>query len=153
MAEYYAQRASAGLIICEATMAIEGHSAFGGSEPGIYSAAQVAGWRKVTDAVHARGGRIALQLWHGGRACHSLLNGGAQPVAPAQGFGTAHPLQGGLRPAIERHMWQHGLHRRVPLRLFDFPDPNITSEKRVETTIPQQQLFMINSPFLLIFNV
>ena len=43
MAEYYAQRAAAGLIICEATMAIEGHSAFGGSEPGIYSAAQVAG--------------------------------------------------------------------------------------------------------------
>ncbi len=83
MAEYYAQRAAAGLIICEATMAIEGHSAFGGSEPGIYSPAQVAGWRKVTDAVHARGGRIALQLWHGGRACHSLLNRGAQPVAPS----------------------------------------------------------------------
>jgi N-ethylmaleimide reductase len=83
MAEYYAQRASAGLIIAEATMAIAGHSAFGAREPGIYSQAQVAGWKRVTDAVHARGGRIALQLWHGGRACHSLLNHGAQPVAPS----------------------------------------------------------------------
>ncbi len=83
MATYYAQRASAGLLIAEATMAIEGNSAFGGREPGIYSDAQIAGWKKVTDAVHAKGGRILLQIWHGGRACHSLLNGGAQPVAPS----------------------------------------------------------------------
>ncbi len=83
MAEYYAQRASAGLIVAEATMAMAGNSAFGGREPGIYSAAQVAGWKKVTDAVHARGGKIILQIWHGGRACHSLLNNGAQPVAPS----------------------------------------------------------------------
>ncbi len=82
MAEYYAQRASAGLIIAEATMAMEGHSAFW-KEPGIYSDAQVAGWKKVTDGVHAAGGRIALQIWHGGRACHPLLNGGRQPVAPS----------------------------------------------------------------------
>jgi N-ethylmaleimide reductase len=82
MAEYYAQRASAGLIIAEATMAIEGNSSFW-MEPGIYSDAQVAGWKKVTDAVHAKGGQIALQIWHGGRACHPLLNGGAQPVAPS----------------------------------------------------------------------
>lgn len=83
MAEYYAQRAGAGLIVAEATMAIEGNSAFGGREPGIYSDAQVAAWKTVTDAVHAKGGRIILQIWHGGRACHSLLNGGAQPVAPS----------------------------------------------------------------------
>lgn len=83
MAEYYGQRAAAGLIIAEATMVIEGNSAFGGREPGLYSAAQVAGWKKVTDAVHAKGGTIIAQLWHGGRACHSLLNGGAQPVAPS----------------------------------------------------------------------
>ncbi|UJP02264.1 MAG: alkene reductase [Nitrosomonas sp.] len=82
MAEYYAQRASAGLIIAEATMAIEGHSAFW-KEPGIHSAQQITGWRLVTDAVHAAGGRIFLQLWHGGRACHPLLNRGAQPVAPS----------------------------------------------------------------------
>lgn len=82
MAEHYAQRASAGLIIAEATMAMEGNSAFW-MEPGIYSEAQVAGWKQVTDAVHAAGGQIALQIWHGGRACHPLLNGGRQPVAPS----------------------------------------------------------------------
>jgi N-ethylmaleimide reductase len=82
MAEHYAQRASAGLIIAEATMAMEGNSAFW-MEPGIYNDAQVAGWRAVTDAVHAKGGRIFLQIWHGGRACHPLLNDGQQPVAPS----------------------------------------------------------------------
>ncbi|MFP4155391.1 MAG: alkene reductase [Halothiobacillaceae bacterium] len=82
MAEHYAQRASAGLIIAEATMVMEGNSAFW-REPGIYSDAQIAGWKQVTDAVHAAGGRIVLQLWHGGRACHPDLNGGATPVAPS----------------------------------------------------------------------
>lgn len=82
MAEHYAQRASAGLIIAEATMAIEGNSAFW-HDPGIYSAAQVAAWKRVTDAVHAAGGRIALQIWHGGRACHPSLNAGREPVAPS----------------------------------------------------------------------
>jgi N-ethylmaleimide reductase len=82
MAEYYAQRASGGLLIAEATMAMEGNSSFW-MEPGIYSDAQVKGWKAVTDAVHAKGGLIILQIWHGGRACHPLLNGGAQPVAPS----------------------------------------------------------------------
>jgi N-ethylmaleimide reductase len=82
MAEYYSQRASAGLIIAEATMAMAGNSAFW-REPGIYSQEQVTGWRKTTDAVHAAGGKIFLQIWHGGRACHPLLNNGAQPVAPS----------------------------------------------------------------------
>ncbi len=82
MADYYAQRASAGLIIAEATMVMEGNSSFW-MEPGIYSDAQIKGWRAVTDAVHAKGGKIVLQLWHGGRACHPLLNGGALPVAPS----------------------------------------------------------------------
>ncbi|MCP9850358.1 alkene reductase [Cyanobium sp. Morenito 9A2] len=82
MAEYYGQRASAGLSIAEATMVMEGNSAFW-HEPGIHSAAQLAGWRLSTDAVHGRGGRIVLQIWHGGRACHPLLNGGRQPVAPS----------------------------------------------------------------------
>ena len=67
MADYYAQRASAGLIIAEATMVMEGNSSFW-MEPGIYSEAQVAAWKAVTDAVHAKGGRIVLQLWHGGRS-------------------------------------------------------------------------------------
>jgi N-ethylmaleimide reductase len=80
MAQYYAQRASAGLIIAEATMIMENNSAFW-MEPGIYSSAQVAGWKEVTDAVHAKGGKIYLQIWHGGRACHPLLNDGTQPVS------------------------------------------------------------------------
>ena len=82
MAEHYAQRAGAGLIIAEATMAMEGHSAFW-HEPGIHSPAQIEGWRLTTEAVHRAGGRIVLQIWHGGRACHPLLNGGRQPVAPS----------------------------------------------------------------------
>ncbi len=82
MADYYAQRASAGLLIAEATMAMAGNSAFW-HEPGIHSPEQIAGWRRVTDAVHQAGGRIFLQVWHGGRACHPLLNGGVQPVAPS----------------------------------------------------------------------
>jgi N-ethylmaleimide reductase len=80
MVEYYAQRASAGLIIAEATMAMEGCSAFW-KEPGIYSDEQIEGWEKVTDAVHAKGGRIFLQIWHGGRACHPALNNGKVPVS------------------------------------------------------------------------
>ena len=82
MAEYYSQRASAGLIIAEATMAMAGNSAFW-MEPGIYSPEQIDGWRLTTDAVHAAGGKIFLQIWHGGRACHPLLNDGDQPVAPS----------------------------------------------------------------------
>lgn len=82
MAQYYAQRASAGLLIAEATMVMAGHSAFW-MEPGIYSEAQINGWRLTTEAVHRVGGRIFLQLWHGGRACHPLLNNGMQPVAPS----------------------------------------------------------------------
>lgn len=82
MARHYTQRASAGLIIAEATMVLEGNSAFW-REPGIYSQAQVAGWKKVTDAVHGAGGHIYLQLWHGGRACHPALNDGREPVAPS----------------------------------------------------------------------
>lgn len=80
MAEHYAQRASGGLLIAEATMAMAGCSAFW-KEPGIYSKEQIAGWKLVTDAVHAKGGRIVLQIWHGGRACHPALNNGKVPVS------------------------------------------------------------------------
>ena len=79
--EYYRQRATAGLIIAEASQIspmAQGYLA----TPGIHSPEQVAGWRKVTDAVHAAGGRIVLQLWHVGRISHtSLLPGGAAPVS------------------------------------------------------------------------
>lgn len=80
MATYYSQRASAGLIVAEATMVAAGHSAFY-REPGIYSDEQVEAWRQVTETVHAKGGKIFLQLWHGGRACHPALNNGAVPVS------------------------------------------------------------------------
>jgi N-ethylmaleimide reductase len=80
MVEYYAQRASAGLLITEATMIAADGCAFTG-EGGLYDDATVAGWRRVTDAVHARGGRILVQLWHPGRAAHSVLNAGVQPIS------------------------------------------------------------------------
>ncbi|MDL2339376.1 MAG: alkene reductase [Pseudomonadota bacterium] len=81
MAEYYTQRASAGLIIAEATqISAEGQGYL--DTPGIYSPEQVAGWKKVTDSVHAAGGKIVLQLWHVGRISHvSLLPDGMQPVS------------------------------------------------------------------------
>ena len=82
MAEYYAQRASAGLILTEAT-SVESMGVGYPDTPGIWSPEQVAGWRLVTDAVHARGGRIFLQLWHVGRISHSSYLGGALPVAPS----------------------------------------------------------------------
>ncbi len=82
MTTHYAQRASAGLLIAEATMAMEGCSAFW-KEPGIYNQAQIDAWRRVTDAVHQAGGQIVLQVWHGGRACHPDLNAGREAVAPS----------------------------------------------------------------------
>ncbi|MCK5880885.1 MAG: alkene reductase [Sinobacterium sp.] len=82
MVEHYTQRASSGLIIAEATMIMEGYSAFQ-EEPGIYSDEQITAWKKVCDSVHNEGGKIVLQLWHGGRACHPDLNDGREAVAPS----------------------------------------------------------------------
>ena len=81
-ARYYRQRASAGLIISEATQVAPQGQGYPRT-PGIHSAAQVAGWKKVTEAVHEAGGRIVLQLWHVGRISHSSYHGGALPVAPS----------------------------------------------------------------------
>ncbi len=83
MAEYYRQRAGAGLIISEAThISPQGRGWVGA--PGIHTAQQVRGWQGVTEAVHAGGGRIFLQLWHMGRASHpDFQEGGARPVAPS----------------------------------------------------------------------
>ncbi|CAI1523524.1 alkene reductase [Serratia plymuthica] len=82
-ATYYAQRATAGLLITEATqisVQAQGYQ----DTPGIYTPAQIDGWRKVTDAVHAKGGHIFVQLWHVGRISHiDLQPGGAAPVAPS----------------------------------------------------------------------
>lgn len=81
--EYYRQRAGAGLIVTEATnISAEGRGY--AWTPGLYTDAQVAGWRAVTEAVHAAGGRIVVQLWHVGRISHPELQpGGALPVAPS----------------------------------------------------------------------
>ena len=82
-AEYYQQRASAGLIVSEATNISQEGKGYAFT-PGIYTEDQVAGWRIVTDAVHAAGGRIVCQLWHVGRISHpSLQPGGGLPVAPS----------------------------------------------------------------------
>ncbi|MBC3971661.1 alkene reductase [Xanthomonas translucens] len=82
-AEYYGQRASAGLIVAEATQISPMGQGYMDT-PGIYSDAQVAAWKTVTAEVHRRGGRIVLQLWHVGRISHvSLLPDGAAPVAPS----------------------------------------------------------------------
>ena len=82
-AEYYSQRASAGLLISEATQISQQGQGYQDT-PGIYSPAQIDGWRAVTDAVHAKGGRIFAQLWHVGRISHvDLQPDGGAPVAPS----------------------------------------------------------------------
>lgn len=82
MAEYYAQRATAGLIISEAT-AISPMGYGWRNAPGIYTDAQAAAWRKITDAVHQKGGTMILQLWHMGRVSHPDFLNGELPVAPS----------------------------------------------------------------------
>src|ERR1700741_4624675 len=81
--EYYGQRSSAGLLITEASQVSQQGQGYQDT-PGIYSKEQVAGWRKITDRVHARGGRIFIQLWHVGRVSHTSLHpSGGKPVAPS----------------------------------------------------------------------
>lgn len=95
-ARYYAQRASAALIVSEGSQVSQQGVGFLGT-PGIHSEAQVAGWRQVSDAVHAAGGRIFLQLWHVGRASHtSFQPEGAAPVSASAiaAKGQAHTLVG-----------------------------------------------------------
>lgn len=83
MVEYYRQRASAGLIISEATQIMPEGQGYPNT-PGIHSPGQIAGWQKVTSAVHAAGAKMVLQLWHVGRVSHSSFQpGGKLPVAPS----------------------------------------------------------------------
>src|SRR5260221_10639610 len=81
-ATYYAQRASAGLIVTEGTQVSRQGVGYIRT-PGIHSAEQVAGWQSVTDAVHQAGGRIFAQLWHVGRVSHPDFHDGALPIAPS----------------------------------------------------------------------
>ena len=80
---YYAQRASAGLIISEA-INISKEATGSLLTPGLYTLEQIEAWKKVTKAVHENGGLIYAQLWHTGRVGHSLLKNGEQPVAPSE---------------------------------------------------------------------
>ena len=82
MAQYYSQRASAGLILSEATVVTPMGIGYADT-PGIWSSEQVAGWKRVTQAVHAAGGRMFLQLWHVGRISHPVFLDGKLPVAPS----------------------------------------------------------------------
>ncbi|VEP11627.1 N-ethylmaleimide reductase [Hyella patelloides LEGE 07179] len=82
MAKYYAQRASAGLIITEATQISQQGKGYSFT-PGIHTPKHIDGWRKVTKAVHQAGGRIFLQLWHVGRMSHESFHANGQPVAPS----------------------------------------------------------------------
>ncbi len=115
--EYYAQRASAGLIITEATPVSEMAHGYPAT-PGIHTEAQIAGWKQVVDAVHGRGGKIVLQLWHVGRISHpSLLPGNALPVAPSA-----------IKPAGQAFTYQ-GLQEFVTPRALELAEiPGIIEE-------------------------
>jgi 2,4-dienoyl-CoA reductase-like NADH-dependent reductase (Old Yellow Enzyme family) len=106
MAEYYAQRASAGLIITEAT-GISREGLGWPSAPGLWNDAQVEGWKPVTDAVHDAGGRIVAQLWHMGRVVHPDLGGG-QPVSASATTAPdfAHTYEG-KKPYVESRAATH----------------------------------------------
>ncbi|HYH81338.1 MAG TPA: alkene reductase [Longimicrobium sp.] len=98
--EYYRQRATAGLIVSEGTQ-VSPQGVGYTHTPGIHGAAQVAAWRKVTDAVHEEGGRIFAQLWHTGRVSHPSFHGGELPVAPsAIGFEGQVLTYEGMRPYV-----------------------------------------------------
>jgi N-ethylmaleimide reductase len=109
--DYYSQRASAGLIISEAT-GISQEGLGWPSAPGLWTDAQVEGWKPVTEAVHAAGGRIVAQLWHMGRLVHSVFNDGKQPVSASAttGTGRAHTPVG-----------RRDLEEARPLRIDEVP--------------------------------
>ena len=114
MAEYYAQRADAGLIVTECTAVSEqGKGIING--PGIWRRDQIAGWRRVTDAVHKAGGHIFCQLWHCGRVAHPDMRNGELPVAPSP-----LPAQGKLK---------------FPDREVDFPVPRALAADEIPPII------------------
>ena len=118
--EYYAQRASAGLIISEATQ-VSSQGVGYPSTPGIHTREQVKGWKNVTDAVHRRHGRIFLQLWHVGRISHpTLQTNGALPVAPSA-----------IRPEGEAYTYQGRQPFVTPRALATEEIPGIIEQYRV----------------------
>ena len=120
--KYYEQRATAGLIITEATpISPMGHGY--PNLPGIYTEAQISGWRKVAEAVHAKGGKIVLQLWHVGRISHpSLLPNDALPVAPSA-----------IKPAGQAFTYQ-GLQDYVTPRALEVAELPVIVEDYIHAT-------------------
>lgn len=118
-AAYYAQRASAGLIISEASQISPQGKGYAWT-PGIHNAEQVAAWRVVTDAVHAKGGKMVVQLWHVGRISHpDLQPGGVLPVAPSA-----------IRPDVEAFT-ETGMKPAVTPRALDLAElPGIVDDYR-----------------------
>ncbi|MEB3223290.1 MAG: DUF1330 domain-containing protein [Candidatus Sericytochromatia bacterium] len=117
--QYYTQRATAGLIVTEATN-ISAEAQGYPMTPGIWSADQVEAWRKVTSAVHAAGGSIVMQLWHAGRVGHSAVRGGRLPVAPS---------------AIGIEGQQHF----TPAGLKDYEVPRALTTEEVRATIDEYE--------------
>ncbi len=95
---YYTQRASAGLLITEATQISPDGQGYPDT-PGIHSPEQIAGWKKITDCVHAAGGKIVLQLWYTGRISHSVFLGGKSPVSASALKPTGHVYLPGWKKA------------------------------------------------------
>lgn len=119
MRSYYCQRASAGLILSEAT-SVSPQGVGYPNTPGIWTAAQVAGWRKVTDSVHAKGGKIFLQLWHVGRVSDPEYLNGEIPVAPSAIPCTGHVSL--LRP-VRDYVVPRALHsEEIPGIVADFAE-------------------------------
>lgn len=116
MAHYYAQRASAGLIITEATQ-ISTHGIGYPNTPGIHNAEQVEGWKKVTKTVHEKGGRIFLQLWHVGRISHPTFHNGELPFAPSA-----------IKPAGSIY---------TPLGMKEFVTPHMLSLDEIKMVVEQ----------------
>jgi N-ethylmaleimide reductase len=112
--DYYRQRASAGVIISEAT-GISQEGLGWPAAPGLWTDAQVEGWKPVTDAVHEAGGRIVAQLWHMGRLVHSVFNDGKLPVSASatQGEGRAHTPVGRRDLEVARPLEIHEIPRLI----------------------------------------
>lgn len=117
---YYAQRASAGLIVAEATQVTPRGQGYPDT-PGIYTEEQAEAWEHVTDLVHAVGGRIVLQLWHVGRVSHSSYHDGALPVAPSAIAATGKAMT----PSFE---------------LVDFETPHPLTVEEIAATVAQYRL-------------
>src|SRR5688572_31255943 len=114
MAEYYEQRATAGLIITEATAV--SRTGYGWvNAPGIFNKAHVEGWRNITNAVHRNGGRIYLQLWHMGRVSHPDFLDGRAPIGPSAvaALGETHTTSGKKPYVVPRSMTEKDIRASV----------------------------------------